>query len=163
MKPQSYARRIAALGVALLAGCATTGSLEPPKVTVSDITIDYFTAPDAKFTVQVKLANPNFRELAVDGVSAELRLENIPVGTAMLAAPVRVPPLGEVTASVVANADLISSLRASGEIARRLAEEKLPSPAVRYSVNGTVTLAGGGTIPFSRAGEFKLAVTAPTR
>jgi len=64
---------------------------------------------------------------------------------------------------VIAKADLVSSLRASGEIARRLAEEKLPSPTVRYSVSGVVTLEGGSTIPFSRAGEFKLAVTAPTR
>jgi len=151
------------LAALALSACATTGRLEPPTITVTDIAIDYFTAPDSKFTVQVKLANPNYREIAVDAVNAELRLENIPVGTAALAAPIRVPPRGEVTASVIAKADLVSSLRASGEIARRLAEEKLPSPTVRYSVSGVVTLEGGSTIPFSRAGEFKLAVTAPTR
>ncbi len=50
----------------------------------------------------VKLANPNDREIAVDAVDAELRLEDMAVGTAALAAPVRVPPRGEVTASVIA-------------------------------------------------------------
>jgi len=156
-------KRIAFIATLALAACVTTGPLEPPKVTVTDVTLDYFTAPDARFTVKVKLANPNLRELAVDALRAELRLEDIPVGTATLAAPVRVPALGEATATVVAGADLISSLRASGEIVRRLGREKSPSPAVRYTVSGSVTLQDGGTIPFSRAGEFKLPVAAPAR
>ncbi len=156
-------KRTVILAAVALAGCATTGPLEPPTITVTDVTIEYFTAPDSRFTVQIKVANPNFRELAVDGVSAELRLENLPVGTATLAAPLRVPPRGEVTASVVATADLIASLQASAAIARRLSQEKLPAPAVRYAVVGTVTLDGGRTIPFTRSGEFRLAVTAPTR
>ena len=146
-----------------VAACATTARLEPPGITVTDVTIDAFTGPDARFTVHVTLANPNLREIAVDAVSAELRLENIPVGTATLAAPVRMPARGEVATSIVARADLLSSLRASGEIARRSREERLPSPVVRYSVTGSVTLEGGTTIPFSRVGEFKLALTAPAR
>jgi LEA14-like dessication related protein len=146
-----------------LASCATTGPIDPPSITVSDVTVDYFTAADAKFTVEVKLANPNFRDVAVDAMSAELRIENIPVGTASLAAPVRLPARGEATASVVAAADLVSSLRASAEIARRLREEKLAAPIVRYAVSGSATLEGGTVVPFARAGEFKLGVTAPTR
>ena len=146
-----------------LAACVTTGPLDPPRITVSDITIDYFTAADAKFTVQVKLENPNFRDVAVDAMSAELRIENIPIGTASLAAPVRLPARGEATASVVAAADHVSSLRASAEIARRLREEKLPAPIVRYAVNGSATLEGEAVVPFARMGEFKLGVTAPIR
>ena len=146
-----------------LAACATTGPLDPPRITVSDVTLDYFTAADAKFTVQVKLENPNFREVAVDAMSAELRIESIPIGTASLAAPVRLPARGEATASVIAAADLVSSLRASAQIARRLREEKLPAPIVRYAVNGSATLEGGRVVPFSRSGEFKLGATAPTR
>ena len=155
--------RTAAMGCVLLAACTTTGSLQPPTVTVSDVTIDYFTAADAKFTVQVKLANPNWREIAVDGMTAELRIENVPIGTANLAAPVRLPARGEATASVVAAADLVSSLRASAEIARRLSTDRQATPAVRYAVSGSARLEGGVVVPFSRAGEFKLAVTAPAR
>jgi LEA14-like dessication related protein len=162
-RPQSYATITGAFGIALLAGCASTGPIEPPKVTVSDVTIDYFTAADARFTVQVKLANPNWREISVQGMTAELRIEDVPIGTAKLAAPVRLPSRGEATASVVAGADLEPSLRASARIARRLAAEKPAAPFVRYAVSGTVTLEGGATLPFSRAGEFKLAVTAPAR
>jgi LEA14-like dessication related protein len=156
-------RRLCALLAVACASCATTGTLEPPKVTVTDITLDYFTAPDARFTVKVKVDNPNPRELAVDAVRAELRLEDISVGTAALATPLRVPARGEVTASVAAAADLMASLRASAEIARRLSQDRQATPTVHYAVVGTVTLANGGAIPFSRAGEFKLALTAPTR
>jgi hypothetical protein len=73
------------------------------------------------------------------------------------------PSRGEATASVAAAADLESSLRASAQIARRLAIEKPATPTVHYAVSGTVTLEGGAVVPFSRAGDFKLAVTAPAR
>jgi LEA14-like dessication related protein len=156
-------RRLCVLLAVACASCATIGPIDPPRITVSDVTIDYFTSADARFTVQVTLANPNFREVAVDAMSAELRIENIPIGSASLAAPVRLPARGEATASVVAAADLVSSLRASAAIARRLREENLPAPVVRYAVSGSATLEGGSVVPFSRAGEFKLGVTAPTR
>jgi LEA14-like dessication related protein len=153
----------AILACLALGACATTGRLEPPTIRVTDITIDSFTSADAKFTVQVTLAKPNFREVPVDALAAELRIENVPVGTAHLAAPLRLPARGEATASIVASADLISSLRASAEIARRLDQEKSASPAVRYAVAGTVNLEGGIVVPFSRAGEFKLSLGAPAK
>ena len=151
-------RTYAVLACLALAGCATTGRIEPPTIRVTDITMDRFTSADAKFTVQVMLANPNFQEIAVETLTAELRIENVPVGTARLAAPVRVPARGEAAASVVAAADLLSSLRASAEIARRLDQEKSASPGVRYDVSGSASLAGGVLVPFSRAGEFKLSL-----
>jgi LEA14-like dessication related protein len=162
-RPQSYATIPGAFGIAMLAACASTGPIEPPRVTVSDVTIDYFTAADAKFTVQVKLANPNWRELSVQGMTAELRIEDIPIGTGKLASPVKLPSRGEAAATVVASADLQSSLRASAQIARRLSVEKPAAPFVRYEVSGAVTMEGGATVPFSRAGEFKLGLTAPRR
>jgi LEA14-like dessication related protein len=153
----------AILACLALGACATTGRLEPPTVRVTEITMDSFTSAEAKFTLQVALANPNFREVAVEAIAAELRIENVPVGSAYLASPLRLPSRGEATASIVASADLISSLRASAEIARRLDQEKSASPAVRYAVTGTVNLEGGVVVPFSRAGEFKLSLGAPSR
>ena len=38
----------------------------PPRITVTDVRLDYFTAPDTRFTVQVRIDNPNARELAVE-------------------------------------------------------------------------------------------------
>ena len=152
------------LACVLLGACATTGRLEPPTIRVTDITMDYFTSADARFTVQVTLTNPNLQEVAVEALTAELRIENVPVGSAQLAAPVRVPARGEATASIVAAADLLSSLRASAQIARRLDQERNSgSPGVRYAVSGAANLAGGLVVPFSREGEFKLPVGALSR
>jgi LEA14-like dessication related protein len=155
--------RIAAtLCCALLAACATT-RLEPPKVGVEKVSIDYFTAADSQFTVIVSLHNPNDREIAVDGIDAQLRIENVPVGTARLSTPVRLPARGDTTASMIAHADLAASLEASAQIARRLASRADAPPTVRYAVSGAATLDGGTVVPFSRSGEFGLSISAPTR
>ncbi|HTP99119.1 MAG TPA: LEA type 2 family protein [Casimicrobiaceae bacterium] len=147
---------------ALLAACATA-RLEPPKVGVEKVSVDYFTAADSQFTVIVSLHNPNDREIAVDGIEAQLRIENVPVGTARLSTPVRLPAGGDTTASMVAHADLVASLEASAQIARRLASRGDAPPTVRYAVSGAATLDGGTVVPFSRSGEFGLSITAPTR
>ena len=130
---------------------------------VEKVGIDYFTAADSQFTVVVSLHNPNDREIGVDGIDAELRIENVPVGTARLSAPVRLPARGDTTASMIAHADLAASLEASAQIARRPASRADAPPTVRYAVRGAATLDGGTVVPFSRNGEFGLSLTAPTR
>ncbi len=156
-------RNLLTVACVALAACATTGPLEPPKVTVSSVSIDYFTAADGRFTVSLLVSNPNFREIAIDAITAELRVEDIAIGTARLAAPLRLPARGETTATIEAQADLVASLRASAEIARRFGREGERSGGVRYVVTGTAKLQGGAAVPFSRSGEYKLQVTAPSR
>ncbi len=153
--------RLALIVVALLAACATTLRLEAPKVTVARVSIDHFTGGNAQFSVVVNLTNPNDREIAVDAIAAELLIENVPVGTARLASPVRLPARGESRATLAAQTDLASSLRAAAEIAKRLQSLAGAPPAVRYAVSGQATLDGGSVVPFSRSGEFTLKLGAP--
>ena len=103
------------------------------------------------------LANPNDREIAVDAIDADMRLEDVGVGTAHLAAPLRVPSRGDATASLVAIADWAGLFKAVSDVARRADSQSGTRPRIRYAVSGVVTLDGGRTIPFSRAGEFPLA------
>lgn len=137
-----------------VAACATVPRLEAPKVSVERVRIDRMTAADAQFTVVVGLLNPNEREIAVDAIDADLRIEDIAVGTAHLAVPVRLPAGGAATAELVTTAGWAAALRAAGEVARRAEMQRPTAPTVRYAVSGTATLDGGRTIPFSRAGEF---------
>ena len=137
-----------------VAACTTMARLESPKVTVERVRIDRMTAADTQFTVVVGLLNPNDREIAVDAIDADLRIEDIAVGTAHLAAPVRLPAGGEALAELGTRAGWAAALRAAGEAARRAEAQRGAQPTVRYAVSGTVTLDGGRTIPFSRAGEF---------
>lgn len=140
----------------LLAACATVGKLEAPTVAVTQVEIDRLTAADARFTVTVRLTNPNDREIAVDAITADLMVENIAVGRATLTSPVRLPARGETSATIASRADLMASLRATAEIARRLQEQGDAGSRVRFNVSGVATLNGGTVVPFSRSGEFSL-------
>ena len=94
-------------------------SLEAPKATVSAVRLDRLTATEARFAVLVDLVNPNDREIAVDTIEADLAIESIAIGTARLAAPLRLPARGEATATLDVRAAWAEALRAFAAGARR--------------------------------------------
>jgi LEA14-like dessication related protein len=147
---------ISLLAACLLAACATAPRLEAPKVAVARVELDWVSPVSAQFTVTVALANPNDREIAVDAIDANLRLEEVAVGTAHLAAPLRMTSRSDATASLVARADWAALFKAVSEVARRTEAQRGEVPSVHYAVSGVATLDGGLTIPFSRTGEFPL-------
>jgi len=146
----------------LLGACATPPRLEAPKVSVDRVSIDRMTNADAQFTVVVNLVNANERAIAVDAIDAELRVEDVAIGTAHLAEPVRLPAHGEATAALTIRAGWAASLLAVAEAARRAQTGNGAPPTVRYGVSGVATLDTGATLPFSRAGEFPLQRTGPS-
>ncbi len=145
---------VLAAAAALLAACATVPRLEAPKVSVERVRVDRWTGVDAQFTVVVIVTNPNDRDIAIDAIDADVRIEDVAVGAAHLAAPVRLPARGETSASLTARAGLAGALRAAAEIARRAEAAGGALAPVRYAVSGTATIDGGRTIPFARAGEI---------
>jgi len=149
-------KRIVLVAALALAACATLRPLEPPKLAVAQVEMDRLTAVDARFNIVVRITNPNDREIAVDAMAVDLMIEDVPIGRAVLTAPVRLPAHGETTAAMAARADYAASLRASAEIARRLGEQGGAGSRVHFTVSGAATLEGGTTIPFSRSGEFSL-------
>ncbi|MEO8509069.1 MAG: LEA type 2 family protein [Betaproteobacteria bacterium] len=145
---------VTAAAMLALAACATTAGLEAPKVTVDRVRIDRMTAADTQFTLVVGIVNPNDREIMVEAIDADLRIEEVPVGTAHLAAPVRLPPRGQTSASLIVRTGLSAALRAAAEAARRAEALRGTTPTVRYAVSGTAAVDGGRVIPFARSGEF---------
>jgi LEA14-like dessication related protein len=149
------ARRAPVLLLALaLAACATTARPQAPRVSVETVVIDRMTPADAQFSVTLKLDNPNDQVLAVDEISSFLRLEDIVVGTARLAAPVRLPPHAVGTATLITHADWPATMRAVIAAAKRAEAQPQADPKVRYAVTGLATLDGGLTLPFARNGEL---------
>jgi LEA14-like dessication related protein len=138
----------------LLAACASMTPIEAPRVAVEGLRIDRMTGAGAQFTALVGLANPNDREIVVDAIDAEVRIEDIAVGTVRLAAPVRLPARGSATTLLSASAEWSAALKAASRIVLRADAERGDAPMLRYAVSGIATLEGGRTIPFSRAGEF---------
>jgi hypothetical protein len=111
--------------------------------------------------VTLNLRNPNAREIAVDAIDASVTVDDVPLGTATLKVPLRLPANGDATATLQARAGLAAALRIAADFAQRAQEQKgTGQPArLRYAVSGTATLEGGWSIPFSRSAEF--VVSAP--
>jgi LEA14-like dessication related protein len=140
----------------LVGACASVPRLETPKVSVDRVRIDQMTNADAQFTVVLNLVNPNDRLIAVDAIDADLHIEDVAIGTAHLAEPIRLPARGETTASLTIRAGWAATLLAVAATARRAQTGNGAAPTVRYGVSGVATLDTGGTLPFSRTGEFPL-------
>ena len=152
------ARLALPLSAAVLAACADAPRLEMPRVSVDSVRLERMTGAEATIVVTLNLSNPNAREIAVDAIDANVTVEDIPVGSATLKAPVRLPANGEATATLQARAGLAVVLGLAADIAQRAQEQRGTGQAtrVRYAVSGTATLEGGLPIPFSRSGDFRI-------
>ena len=153
---------VVVLGVALLASCAAAPRLVAPRVAVEGVRLERITAGEARFDVILNLTNPNPREIAVDAIDANATIDDVPVGTATLKGPLRLPANGEATATLQARAGVAAVLRLAADFAQRAQEQKGSGQPtqVRYAVSGTATLEGGWSIPFSRSGEFRIGAAA---
>jgi LEA14-like dessication related protein len=144
------------VGVAALVACAEAPSVAAPRIAVETVRLDRITGSEATFEVTLNLSNPNAREIAVYAVDANLTIEDVPVGSATLASPLRLPANGEATATVRARAGISAVLRVASELSLRTREQRGTGQPVRlrYAVSGTAMLEGGWSIPFSRSAEF---------
>ena len=146
------------LAAALLASCAAGPRLVAPRVAVDSVRLDRIAGGEARFDVMLRLTNPNPRELAVEAIDASVTIDDVPVGTATLKEPLRLPANGDATATLQARAGLAAVLRLAADFAQRAQEQKQTGQPtqVRYSVSGSATVEGGYAIPFSRSGEFRV-------
>lgn len=144
---------LALLAIVVVTGCAAWRP-KPPTLAVVGVGVDRLAPADARFTVIVAMGNPNDRAIAVDAIVVNLRIEDVAIGRATLAAPVVLPARGETTARLLVKADLPSSLRAVAEVASRALLEGDAFSGIRYAVDGTATIDGGSAYPFSRSGTI---------
>jgi LEA14-like dessication related protein len=146
------------LAAVLLVSCAAGPRLVAPRVSVDSVRLDRIAGGEARFDVMLNLSNPNPRELAVETIDASVTIDDVPVGTATLKEPLRLPANGDATATLQARAGLAAVLRLVADFAQRAQEQKQTGQPtlVRYSVSGNATVQGGYSIPFSRSGEFRI-------
>jgi LEA14-like dessication related protein len=161
---RTVARFVLLTGVAVLAACADTPRLEAPRVSVESVRLERITGTEARFDVNLNLSNPNAREIAVDAIDANVTIDDVPVGSATLKSPLRLPASGSATTTLQARAGLSAVLRIAADFAQRAQDQRergtSQATSVRYSVSGTATLDGGWSIPFSRTGEFRIGAPA---
>jgi LEA14-like dessication related protein len=141
-----------ALFIALLAlmsgACASLQDLESPDVVVTAIRPLDATMLEQRFEVDLRIYNPNNKELRIDGVSFDLDINGRRLARGAGASDLVLPRLGEATTTVTVSSsvfDLARQFMALGQ------EETLS-----YNLVGKIHLGSGlgGSLPFERSGEI---------
>lgn len=137
------------LGTVLLSlvhGCAGLRNLEPPEVVVTAIRPVDATLLEQRFDVDLRIYNPNNRDLGIDGVDFELDLNGERLARGAGATDLDLPRLGEAETTVRVSSSFLG-------LARQLMSAGQDS-AITYRMKGRIHLRGGGSVPFDRSGEL---------
>ncbi len=139
---------VAALAV-LLAACAAFALREPLSATVADIRPLEVTLLEQRFSVKVRVLNPNDLDIEFDGVVFDLELNGKPFAKGVSSQKGTIPRFGEALIDV----NVVSGL--SG-ILRQVNELRSGREAVTYRLSGRVSTSTFGTVPFETKGELRL-------
>lgn len=91
----------------LTSGCATVPSdIEPPKISIANIAPKDLALFEQRFDVQLRIQNPNDKELGINGLRCDIELNGKEFGNGMSGERVKVPRFG----SEVVNVEVITSL-----------------------------------------------------
>ncbi|HVO87204.1 MAG TPA: LEA type 2 family protein [Casimicrobiaceae bacterium] len=150
----AVAGMLAAATFAWLVGCASLPPFTPPSVSVASVSLDRIEGADAYFSIDVRLANPNARDLYVASAGATLAIEGEPVAQANLVAPLTLAAHASANATLGARAGMDAVLRAIAAAMRRgLSAAGRPLPPMRYAIDGAAVVSGA-RIPFRREGDL---------
>ena len=143
---------VAAVIAAAAIGCASSGSLVPPSVTLVDVEMVDATLFESTFDVGVRITNDNPEPLLVDGAVLELELDGRDFGKGSTAERFEVPRLG----SSVQRFELRLSHVAIATKIRGVMERKV----VDYTIRGTVYVVRESgrvtSVPIVKEGQFDL-------
>jgi len=146
------------LMLALVAGCSSLVHLEPVRVSVVGIEPLPHEELEARFTVKLRVQNPNETAIHFDGVFIDLELENRSFGSGVSDQKGTVPRFGEALISVPVTVPFTA-------VARQLlglASNKAPLDRLNYRLRGR--LGGGnlfGGVRFDKKGGIQLGGDAP--
>lgn len=134
-----------------LSGCAYKRYRDaaPPQISVANIALAGVSIFEQKFSVDLRMRNPNDFALPVRGMEYKLRLNGIDFATGVSPSPVTLPAYGEQVVSVAVYSNVLNSLTRLQELTRGSAE------ALPYEVVGHLKLEKMPVrIPFRYAGQF---------
>jgi LEA14-like dessication related protein len=141
---------IGLLALLALGACAQVGEAEPPQVRLTDLRLLPGGLLEQRFQVDLRLANPNDFDLALDGLTFELALNDRPFAEGVTNESVTIPRLGEATVRVVASTTLMDMVQQALTLGER--------DDLSYRIEGVVYLRGGlrRKVPYARSGKMQL-------
>jgi LEA14-like dessication related protein len=132
---------------ALLAACATTQKLEPPKVSIVGLQVVSAEVWVQHLKVRLQLHNPNDRDLPVTALEYTVEIAGQDVASGSYAERFVVPAHGDAEFDTSVTANL------AGALMRLLT--RVPRTLVPYRLAGKITLGEGlGRIPFEEHASF---------
>jgi LEA14-like dessication related protein len=131
--------------------CATTGSFpEPPRVTLTSIQPMDMTLLEQRYSLQLRIMNPNDVALPVEGLSYALEINGREFAYGVSNAEVSIPPFSEALLDV----EVVSNLLNVMQQVQELQGEQHDS--LSYRLSGKLSLANSpARLPFEYAGELK--------
>ena len=141
---------ITLVGLLLMAGCASLGEKrEPPRVSLANIKLVDLQLLEQRYLVTLRIQNPNPKELAIEGMSFELEINEQDFAYGVSADAVTVDPYAEALVDVAVVSSLFSII---DQLKTQNSRQGKP---LTYRLTGKASIAGSMlTIPFERAGEF---------
>ncbi len=143
---------IALIAIAL-AGCTTLQmrSAEPPRVSITSLTLTNFALFEQRFAVGLRLQNPNNFPIPISGFDYTLSLDGENFAEGVNDTAVTVPAMGEEELVVSVSSNLLDSL----DQFRRWQDD--PPDALDYQLTGRVQVADVPvSLPFDYGGSVDL-------
>ena len=132
---------------ALLAACATAPKLEPPKVSITGLTVVSADVWVQHLKVRLQLHNPNDRELPVKALEYTIEIAGQNVGNGSYAESLVVPAHGD------AEFDTNVTTNLAGALLKLVTH--VPRTLIPYRLAGKITLAEGlGRLEFEAQASF---------
>jgi LEA14-like dessication related protein len=137
--------------VLALTACATTGSYpEQPRVSLSSIQPMEMTLLEQRYSLQLRIMNPNDKAIPVEGMSYAIEINGREFAYGVSNAEVSIPPYGEALLDV----EVISNLLNIMQQVQEMHGEQHDS--LRYRLTGQISLAKSpARLPFEYQGELK--------
>jgi LEA14-like dessication related protein len=135
------------------AACATVPpDIEPPKISIANIAPKDFALFEQRFDVQLRIQNPNQKDLSLNGMRFDIDLNEKEFANGMTGEQIVIPRFGSQVANVEVITGISSFLRQFQDLNKAGVEK------VRYRIKGTAFVDSPGTfkLPFDEKGEIDL-------
>ncbi len=154
--PRFFVLAWAALLIALVAGCASTGELaNPPRVSLADLRLAEVGLVEQRYAARLRIQNPNDARLNVRGMEYTIYVNGRKFADGVSGRDFSVPGYGEIIIEV----NLTSTVLRVFEQFKNLSESE--SKIFRYRIAGSLSLAGlQRSIPFSHEDVIDLSADA---
>jgi LEA14-like dessication related protein len=134
----------------VLSACAALEPRQAPRVRLADVTLLESSLFEQKMRVVLDIGNPNNVDLALEGLTFTLELNDNPLVEGFTNESVVIPRLGEARLPVLASTsllDIVRQIMALGE-----------SESLSYRLSGRAYLAGfaRASVPFESGGTLEL-------